>query len=76
MLTCCSSFPSSPTLAEWDPKWFRLFVSDVSNDCTEKVLIEAFSKYPSFQKARVIKDRLSNKVRLFPVALSPRECPC
>lgn len=76
MLTWCPSFPSSPTLAEWDPKWFRLFVSDVSNDCTEKVLIEAFSKYPSFQKARVIKDRLSNKVHFYPVAPSPRDCPC
>lgn len=54
--------PSSPTLVEWDPKWFRLFVSDVSNDCTEKVLTEAFSKYPSFKKTRVVKDRLSNKV--------------
>jgi RNA recognition motif-containing protein len=75
VLTCCSSFASSPTLAEWDPKWFRLFVSDVSNDCTEKVLIEAFSKYPSFQKARVIKDRLSNKVRFYPVACSLREWP-
>lgn len=53
----------SETLTEWDPKWFRLFVSDVSNDCTEKVLTEAFSKYKTFQKAKVIKDRLSNKVR-------------
>jgi hypothetical protein len=35
----------------------------VSNDCTEKVLTEAFSKYPSFKKTKVIKDRLSNKVR-------------
>ena len=50
------------SLIEWDPKWFRLFVSDVSNDCTEKVLTEAFSKYKSFQKTKVIKDRLSNKV--------------
>lgn len=58
-----SSSPSSETLTEWDPKWFRLFVSDVSNDCTEKVLTEAFSKYKTFQKAKVIKDRLSNKVR-------------
>jgi RNA recognition motif-containing protein len=56
-------FPRSPSLTEWDPKWFRLFVSDVSNDCTEKVLTEAFSKYPSFKKTKVIKDRLSNKVR-------------
>lgn len=55
----------SPTLAEWDPKWFRLFVSDVSNDCTEKVLTEAFEKYKSFEKAKVVKDRLSNKVCLF-----------
>ena len=42
--------------------WFRLFVGDLSNDVSDDVLANAFNKYPSFQKARVIRDRLSQKV--------------
>ena len=42
--------------------WFRLFVGDLSNDVSDDVLANAFSKYTSFQKARVIRDRLSGKV--------------
>lgn len=61
----------SPTLTEWDPKWFRLFVSDVSNDCTEKVLTEAFEKYASFKKVKVVKDRLSNKVQSLKPCTTP-----
>ena len=41
--------------------WFRLFVGDLSNDVSDEVLANAFSKYTSFQKARVIRDRLSAK---------------
>jgi hypothetical protein len=44
------------------PAWFRLFVGDLSNDVSDDVLAGAFNKYPSFQKARVIRDRLSQKV--------------
>jgi hypothetical protein len=43
--------------------WFRLFVGDLSNDVSDDVLSNAFNKYISFQKARVIRDRLSQKVR-------------
>jgi hypothetical protein len=43
--------------------WFRLFVGDLSNDVSDDVLANAFNKYTSFQKARVIRDRLSAKVR-------------
>lgn len=43
--------------------WFRLFVGDLSNDVSDDVLANAFNKYTSFQKARVIRDRLSQKVR-------------
>ncbi|GJJ07414.1 hypothetical protein Clacol_001616 [Clathrus columnatus] len=50
------------TLLEWDPKWFRLFVGDLSNDVSDDVLANAFNKYSSFTKARVIRDRLSQKV--------------
>ena len=65
------------TLLEWNPSkfafvldplpygfsaWFRLFVGDLSNDVSDDVLANAFNRYPSFQKARVIRDRLSQKV--------------
>ena len=38
---------------------FRLFVGDLGNDCTDAMLTEAFQRYESFQRARVIKDRRS-----------------
>jgi hypothetical protein len=34
----------------------------VSNDVNERVLNEAFGKYPSYCKCKVVKDRLSLKV--------------
>jgi RNA recognition motif-containing protein len=44
--------------------WFRLFVGDLSNDVSDDVLSNAFNRYTSFMKARVIRDRLSGKVGL------------
>lgn len=38
-------------------------MGDLSNDVSDDVLANAFNKYTSFQKARVIRDRLSQKVR-------------
>ncbi|ORX38324.1 hypothetical protein BD324DRAFT_641541 [Kockovaella imperatae] len=52
-----------PTLIDWDPKWFRLFVGDVSNDVSERTLDEAFNKYPSYCKSKVVRDRLSLKAK-------------
>ncbi|WOO76794.1 putative RNA-binding protein [Vanrija pseudolonga] len=51
------------TLVEWDPKWYRLFVGDVSNDVSERTLDDAFSKYPSYCKCKVVRDRLSQKAK-------------
>ena len=39
-----------------------MFVGDLSNDVSDDVLANAFNKYTSFTKARVIRDRLSQKV--------------
>lgn len=44
---------------------FRLFCGDLGNDVTDEVLIRAFSKYPSFQRARVVRDRRTNKTKGF-----------
>lgn len=49
------------SLAEWDPDDFRLFVGDLGNDVTDEVLTRGFSKYPSFVKAKVIRDKRTNK---------------
>ncbi|EKM59976.1 uncharacterized protein PHACADRAFT_250802 [Phanerochaete carnosa HHB-10118-sp] len=61
------------TLLEWNPSWFRLFVGDLSNDVSDDVLANAFNKYTSFQKARVIRDRLSGKAKYGFVAFSDPE---
>jgi hypothetical protein len=41
-------------------------VGDLSNDVSDDVLTNAFNKYASFTKARVIRDRLSQKVWYIP----------
>ena len=57
------NFDSAITCAKWVLiAWFRLFVGDLSNDVSDDVLTNAFNKYTSFTKARVIRDRLSQKV--------------
>ncbi|KAJ7180122.1 RNA-binding domain-containing protein [Mycena crocata] len=61
------------TLLEWNPSWFRLFVGDLSNDVSDDVLSNAFSKYASFTKARVIRDRLSQKAKYGFIAFSDPE---
>ncbi|KAF8341540.1 uncharacterized protein EI90DRAFT_3034280 [Cantharellus anzutake] len=61
------------TLLDWDPAWFRLFVGDLSNDVSDEILATAFIKYPTFTKARVIRDRLSQKAKYGFVAFSDPE---
>ena len=38
-------------------------MGDLSNDVNERTLDAAFNKYPSFCKCKVVRDRLSEKVR-------------
>ena len=45
---------------------FRIFVGNIGWDVNDEVLAKAFSsKYSSFQKAKVIRDKKSNKVNLY-----------
>lgn len=53
------------TLLEWDPDDFRLFCGDLGNDVSDDLLARTFSKYPSFQKAKVIRDKRTNKSKGF-----------
>ncbi|KAK2875590.1 hypothetical protein FQN49_001576 [Arthroderma sp. PD_2] len=52
---------SDSTLLEWDPAHFRLFCGNLAGEVTDDSLLKAFSKYPSVQKARVIRDKRTEK---------------
>jgi len=44
---------------------FRLFCGDLGNDVTDEVLTRVFGRYPSFQKAKVVRDKRTNKTKGF-----------
>lgn len=49
------------SLLEWDPAHFRIFVGNLAGEVTDESLLKAFAKYPSVQKARVIRDKRTTK---------------
>ena len=52
-----------PSLADWPENDFRIFVGDLGNECNDDVLSKAFQKYSSFAKAKVVRDKKSNKTK-------------
>lgn len=54
-----------PTLAEWDSNDYRVFCGDLGNDVTDELLTETFAKYPSFVKAKVVRDKRTSKSKGF-----------
>ena len=44
---------------------FRIFCGDLGNDVTDEVLARAFSHYPTFMKAKVIRDKHTHKTKGF-----------
>merc|ERR1719422_647401 len=54
-----------PTLADWVKDDFRMFAGDLGNEVSDETLIRAFSKYPTFLKAKVVRDRRTNKSKGF-----------
>lgn len=50
-----------PTLLDWDPAHFRMFVGNLAGEVTDDSLLKAFSKYPSLVKAKVIRDKRTTK---------------
>lgn len=48
-------------LADWPEDDFRIFCGDLGNDVTDELLTRTFNKYPSFIRARVIRDKRTNK---------------
>jgi len=49
------------SLLEWDPAHFRIFVGNLAGEVTDESLLKAFAKYPSVQKARVVRDKRTTK---------------
>jgi RNA-binding protein 42 len=54
-----------PSLLEWDPSHFRLFVGDLAGEVSDDTLFRAFSKYPTLVKARVIRDKKYDRSKGF-----------
>ncbi|XP_063222713.1 RNA-binding protein 42 isoform X2 [Bacillus rossius redtenbacheri] len=53
------------SLQEWEEDDFRIFCGDLGNDVTDEILVRAFSKYSSFMKAKVVRDKRTNKTKGF-----------
>ncbi|KAF7457651.1 RNA recognition motif-containing protein [Cryptosporidium felis] len=51
------------TLDDWPENDFRLFCGDLGNDVNEEILANAFRKYPSFEKCRVVRNKHTGKTR-------------
>jgi RNA recognition motif-containing protein len=52
-----------PTLEEWPENDYRIFCGDIGNEVGDDILANAFRKYSSFIKARVIRDKHTGKSR-------------
>ncbi|KAL7840274.1 hypothetical protein AOLI_G00255970 [Acnodon oligacanthus] len=51
------------SLAEWDSDDFRIFCGDLGNEVNDDILARAFSRYPSFLKAKVVRDKRTGKTK-------------
>ena len=51
------------TLDDWDPSDYRIFCGDLGNEVTDQILSNAFRKYSSFNKAKVIRDKVTGKTK-------------
>lgn len=49
------------SLLEWDPAHLRLFVGNLAGETTDDSLLKAFSPWKSVQKAKVVRDKRTNK---------------
>jgi len=52
-----------PTLADWNPNDFRIFVGDLGNEVTDDILRAAFSRYASLDRVRVVREKRSDKAK-------------
>lgn len=49
------------SLADWPEDDFRIFCGDLGNDVNDELLTRTFSKFASFQRAKVIRDKRTSK---------------
>ncbi len=54
-----------PTLEEWPDNDYRIFCGDLGNEVTDEVLANAFKKYSTFVKAKVVRDKKTLKSKGF-----------
>ncbi|BAM39994.1 RNA binding motif protein 42 [Theileria orientalis strain Shintoku] len=54
---------NDPTLEDWPKNDYRIFCGDLGNEVTDEILANAFKRYPSFQRARVVRDNNSGKTK-------------
>ncbi|XP_034467231.1 RNA-binding protein 42 [Hippoglossus hippoglossus] len=52
-----------PSLLEWESDDFRIFCGDLGNEVNDDILARAFSRYPSFLKAKVLRDKRTGKTK-------------
>ncbi|KAL5698554.1 hypothetical protein ACHQM5_029580 [Ranunculus cassubicifolius] len=65
-----------PTLSDWPEHDFRLFVGNLGNEVTDKVLSDKFSRFPNFNMARVVRDKRSTKSKGFGFVSFSTACDC
>ncbi|KAF9604789.1 hypothetical protein IFM89_010330 [Coptis chinensis] len=51
------------TLAEWPENDYRLFCGNLGNEATDKILTNAFSRFPNFNMAKVVRDKRTGKTK-------------
>ncbi len=49
------------SLMEWDPSHLRLFVGNLAGEVTDESLLKAFARWKSVQRAKVVRDKRTNK---------------
>jgi len=52
-----------PNLVEWPENDFRIFVGNLGPEVTDNMLSNAFTRYESFNKAKVVQNKLGHKSR-------------
>lgn len=61
--TAAGSSWEDSSLLEWELDDFRIFCGDLGNEVNDDILARAFSRYPSFLKAKVVRDKRTGKTK-------------
>eukprot|EP00467_Chlorarachnion_reptans_P003214 CAMPEP_0114524500 /NCGR_PEP_ID=MMETSP0109-20121206/21892_1 /TAXON_ID=29199 /ORGANISM="Chlorarachnion reptans, Strain CCCM449" /LENGTH=287 /DNA_ID=CAMNT_0001705955 /DNA_START=12 /DNA_END=875 /DNA_ORIENTATION=- len=76
MRTAAGEVWEDKSLSDWPEKDFRLFCGDLGNEVNDTVLAKAFAKYSSFAKAKVIRNKKTQKSKGYGFVsfLDPFDC--